>query len=232
MVLKKIGLVAVAGIGLVASASLVSAQMNRSPRSWPLGQPDRMAPAGSGMMGRGMMQSMQVNSEFDYLSQMIPHHQEAIATARILLQRSARPEMKQFARDIIRVQSAEIQQMQTWLKQWYPDQRNTRTYTPMMRELGQFRGSDLDRAFLQDMIMHHMGAVMMSHQLLNRGLVQHNPVRPFAQNIADTQRAEIQQMRIWAHKWFGDSGMMGGMGRRQGGMNQGSTPSSSAPCCR
>ena len=232
MVVKRIGLVAIAGIGLIASASLVSAQMNRSPAQ-PMGQPGRITPAGPGMMHGGMMQSMQVNSEFDYLSQMIPHHEEAIATARILLQRSDRPEMKQFARDIIRVQSAEIQQMQTWLKQWYPNQRNTRTYTPMMRALGQLRGNDLDRAFLQDMIMHHMGAVMMSHQLLNRGLVQHDPVRPFAQKIADTQRAEIQQMRIWARNWFGGSGMMGGMGgMMQGGINWGSTPSSSAPCCR
>ncbi len=231
MEFKRIGLVTIAGIGLIASANLVSAQMNRSnPQSanWP----NRMAPANTPMMHRGMMQSMQVNSEFEYLSQMIPHHEEAIVTARILLQRSDRPEMKQFARDIIRVQSAEIQQMQTWLKQWYPNQRDTRTYTPMMRELGQLQGDNLDRAFLQDMIMHHMGAVMMSHQLLNRNLVQHDPVRPFAQNIANTQQAEIRQMQTWARNWFGSPGMMGGMGMMQGTMNQGDTPPFSGPCFR
>lgn len=237
MVVKRIGLLAIAGIGLIASANLVSAQINRS-NPQPARQPGRMAPANSPMMHRGMMQSMQINSEFEYLSQMIPHHEEAIATARILLQRSDRPEMKQFAREIIRVQGAEIQQMQTWLKQWYPNQHNTRTYTPMMRELEQLRGTALDQAFLQDMIMHHMGAVMMSHQLLNRSLVQHDPVRPFAQNIADTQRAEIQQMRIWARNWFGGPGMMGGiggmggMGMMQGRMNQGNTPAFSGPCFR
>ncbi len=223
MVVERIGLVTIAGIGLIASATLVSAQVNRSNSPQPVNQSNRTLPANSPRMHRGMMQSMQVNSEFEYLSQMIPHHEEAIATARILLQRSDRPEMKQFARDIIRVQGAEIQQMQTWLKQWYPNQRNARTYTPMMRELGQLRGNALDQAFLQDMIMHHMGAVMMSHQLLNRGLVQHDPVRPFAQNIANTQWAEIQQMRIWARNWFGNSGMMGGMsgwGMMQGGMNR------------
>lgn len=234
MVVKRIGLLTIIGIGLIASANLVSAQINRS-NSQLAPQPGRMAPANAPMRHQGMMQSMQVNSEFEYLSQMIPHHEEAIATAQILLQRSDRPEMKQFARDIIRVQGAEIQQMQAWLQQWYPNQRNTRTYSPMMRELGQLRGNDLDQAFLQDMIMHHMGAVMMSHQLLNRNLVQHAPVRPFAQNIANTQLAEIQQMRIWARNWFGGSGMMGGMGgmgMMQGRINQGNTPAFSGPCFR
>lgn len=231
MELKRIGLVTIAGIGLITSASLGSAQMDRSSvRAAP--QPGRMAPAGQGMMQHGMMQSMQVNSEFEYLSQMIPHHEEAIATARILLQRSDRPEMKQFAHQIIQVQGAEIQQMQTWLNQWYPHQRNSRPYTPMMRELGQLRGNDLDRAFLQDMIMHHMGAVMMSHQLLHRNLVQHAPVRPFAQTIANTQRAEIQQMQLWARNWFGGSGMMGGMGMMQGRMNRGDAPAFAGFCFR
>jgi uncharacterized protein (DUF305 family) len=210
MVFRKIGLMAIAGIGLIASTSLVSAQMHRlNPPSVSSARPGMMQ---SGMMG--MMGSMQVNSEFEYLSQMIPHHEEAIATAKILLQRSDRPEMKQFARQIIQVQGAEIQQMQTWLNQWYPNQRSDRTYTPMMRELGQLRGSDLDRIFLQDMIMHHMGAVMMSHQLLNRNLAHHQQVRPFAQTIADSQRAEIWQMQTWVANWFGDNGWMGCMGHR------------------
>ncbi|UZQ55568.1 DUF305 domain-containing protein [Trichothermofontia sichuanensis B231] len=158
-----------------------------------------------------MQHSMPVSSEFDYLAQMIPHHQEAIATAQIILQRSRRPEMQAFARQIIAVQSAEIEQMQDWLKTWYPDRDASVTYQPMMRDLSQLEGDALDQTFLQDMIGHHMGAVMMSQMLLNHNLVQHPPVQSFAQNIATTQRQEIHQMQAWLLAWFGDRQPMGRM---------------------
>ncbi len=164
-----------------------------------------------GMMGRrGMMNHVQINSEFEYFSQMIPHHEEAIATAQRLLEASDRPEMQAFAQDIIRVQQAEIEQMKAWLNEWYPEQQSDINYEPMMRDLSQLEGDELDRAFLEDMIMHHMEAVMMSQMLINHGLVEHDEVRPFAQEIASTQRNEIYQMRVWLQDWFNAAGMTGG----------------------
>lgn len=159
----------------------------------------------------GMMQSMQINSEFDYLSQMIPHHQEAIASAQILLERSQRPQMKQFAQEIIKVQSAEIKQMQAWLKAWYPGQTSSQSYQPMMSNLSTLEGKSLDQTFLEEMIMHHRAAVMMSQMLLNRNLIKHQPVRPFAEQIATSQSREIRQMEVWLKDWFGVTSMPGGM---------------------
>jgi len=46
---------------------------------------------------------------------MIPHHQEAIDTAQVILARTSRPEMRQFAQNIIQAQTAEIAQMKNWL---------------------------------------------------------------------------------------------------------------------
>ncbi|MGE5655308.1 MAG: DUF305 domain-containing protein [Actinomycetota bacterium] len=168
-----------------------------------------------------MMRSMQVQSEFEYLAKMIPHHQEAIATAKLLLAGSQRPEMKKFAEGIIRTQSAEIQQMQAWLKLWYPGQSLQVEYVPMMRELTNLKADELDRAFLEDMRMHHMGAVMMSQHLLNHGLVKHPEVETLAHQISTSQRQEIAQMQGWLQQWFGVAGgrMMGpgmGMGGRFG----------------
>lgn len=155
-----------------------------------------------------MMQDMQVNSEQDYLKKMIPHHQEAIDSAKIMLERSDRPEIKQFAQDIILVQTAEIEQMQQWLGEWYPGQPTQVNYQPMMGDLTQLQGDALDRAFLEGMVMHHMGAVMMSRQLLGENLVKHEPVRPFAERIESSQQQEIGQMQVWLKDWFGSSGMM------------------------
>jgi uncharacterized protein (DUF305 family) len=78
---------------------------------------------------------------------------------------------------------------------------------PMMGDLSQLSGDALDRAFLEGMIMHHREAVMMAHHLVNHGLVQHQPVQPFAENIARTQRQEISQMQAWLQDWFGVTSM-------------------------
>ena len=156
---------------------------------------------GGGMGGPGA--SMMVNSEFEYLAAMIRHHEEAIASARILQNATARTEMRDFAAGIIETQGAEVRQMRAWLASWYAGRDTTVSYRPMMRDLSGLTGDALDRAFLQDMIPHHMMAVMMSQQLIARGLAVHQTVVPFATNIRDVQTAEIQTMRRWLVDWFG-----------------------------
>lgn len=153
------------------------------------------------MPGMGGM-SMAVASEFDYLAQMIPHHEEAIMTAQLLEAGTARPEMRAFARTIIETQSAENRQMRAWLSQWYPDRNPAVPYTPMMRDLTNLRGDALDQAFLTDMIPHHMMAVMMSQQYLAATYPRRPETRPFAANIAETQRQEILMMQGWLRAWF------------------------------
>ena len=161
---------------------------------------------GPGMMGPGMMDAMQVNieSELDFLIHMIPHHQEAVETAVYLRDNTERPEMKKFAEDIIDTQSAEIAQMKDWLETWYPDELHSVDYQPMMRNLENLEGDALERAFLEDMIPHHMAAVMMSQQLLTRGLAEHQQVAVLARNIRDSQRDEIHMMRRWLVSWYNE----------------------------
>ena len=151
-----------------------------------------------GMMGG----TEQVDSEFDYLTHMIPHHEEAVTTAEAVLQGTERDEMRSFARNIIETQSAEVAQMRDWLAAWYPDRDIRVDYEPMMGDLGGLTGDELDQAFLEDMIGHHMAAVSMSQQLLSRGLAEHDPVVAFARQIRDTQHEEIVQMRTWLRDWF------------------------------
>lgn len=158
---------------------------------------------GFGMMGPGMMGMMQVNieNEHDFLIHMIPHHQEAVDTAVYLKDNTDRPEMKRFAEDIIKTQSAEIEQMTDWLETWYPNEQNSVGYQPMMRNLENLQGNTLDKVFLEDMIQHHMAAVMMSQQLLSQGLAEHDQVATLAINIRDSQRNEIHMMMQWLASW-------------------------------
>ena len=159
-------------------------------------------------------------SEYAYLAEMRAHHEEAVSAAQ-QLQRSDRPQMRELGASIVASQSAQIDQMRGWLADWYPDQTGRVDYRPMMRDLSGLSGDRLDRAFLQDMIWHHMAAVMMSQRLLASGAVQHDQVRALAESIRDEQHAEMFQMQRWLRDWFGvgwQHGMHGPRGDGWSGM--------------
>lgn len=181
---------------------------------------DQFGMRGSGaMMSRdGAMHGMQVRTEYAYLAEMIAHHEEAVSAAR-QLERSERASMRDFGRAIVASQTAQIDQMQEWLADWYPERSGQVDYEPMMRDLTGLEGDRLDRAFLQDMIWHHMGAVMMSQQLLVRGVADHEQVADLAKTIRDEQRDEIFQMQRWLRAWFGAGWKHGPCGGMPGGMH-------------
>ncbi len=58
------------------------------------------------------------------------------------------------------------------------------------------------------MARHHMVAVMMSQQLLIRGLTEHRHVAALARAIRDGQHAEIVRMQLWLAEWFGAGWVM------------------------
>ncbi len=59
-------------------------------------------------------------AEFDqaFLKEMIMHHEGAVAMAKEVLIKSERPELKKMAEDIIKAQTAEIEQMKAWQTEW------------------------------------------------------------------------------------------------------------------
>jgi uncharacterized protein (DUF305 family) len=131
---------------------------------------------------------------------MVAHHREAVAAARELA-RSDRPQMRALGESVVTTQTAQIEQMAAWLVEWDPDAATAVDYRPMMRDLSGLSGDRLDQAFLEDMIGHHMVAVMMSQHLLWRG-TDHDQVAQLARSIRDEQHAEIIQMQRWLAQWF------------------------------
>jgi uncharacterized protein (DUF305 family) len=59
--------------------------------------------------------------EFDrvFLSEMIVHHEGAVAMAELALVNAQNEELKELAREIISAQEAEIAQMRAWQEAWY-----------------------------------------------------------------------------------------------------------------
>lgn len=149
---------------------------------------------GAGGHGHASHHSSPPSNEADYLLEMVAHHREAVRAA-TELRRSERPAMRAFGRQVVRTQSAQVDQMEEWLATWWPDAHADQAYEPMMRDLDDLSGDALDRTFLEDMVPHHMAAVMISQQLLARGLAEHPAVEGLARRIRVEQMDEIRWMR-------------------------------------
>lgn len=154
-----------------------------------------MGDTDAGMSQMDHMMAMMVGSEREFIEGMIPHHQEAVDTANEVIQRGGTtPEIKQLVENIVVAQEAEIAEMKKWYEDWYGEVYvDNGEYMPMMRELENLSGAELDRVFLQDMIMHHMGAIMMARSV--QPYVEHNEIAELTQAIVSTQSSEITQMR-------------------------------------
>lgn len=145
------------------------------------------------------MHGMQALTEQEFIEEMIPHHQEAVDTAKQVIARGENAEVKALAEKIVVAQEKEIADMKSWYQTWYGKAYSDNgKYEPMMRDLSTLSGKDLDKAFIEDMIPHHMGALMMAQQVAGR--IQHDEIKNLTSAIAETQSSEIIEMRILLKK--------------------------------
>lgn len=61
-------------------------------------------------------------------------------------------------------------------------------------------GDAFDRAFIDGMIVHHEGAVVMAQQALTTS--ERPKIKQLAEAIIRAQTSEIEMMRGWLHEWF------------------------------
>lgn len=170
----------------------------RNPAPTPVGA-DQESMAGHGMGGM----SMSVDSEAAFITGMIPHHQEAVASAQAVLETTERPEVRELAQDVIETQTQEIAMLEGWLTRWYPDAAEA-DYVPMMTELTGLSSDEADRTFLEGMIGHHRGAIDMAQSYLNADFEKQGDVVQLAEAIVSVQDAEITQMQAWLDDWYGN----------------------------
>lgn len=138
---------------------------------------------------------------------MIPHHEQAIEMADIALDPTvgAGPEVLDLATRIKAAQDPEVDQMTTWLTDWGQpltmDMSDGHTMAGMegmltadeLDALGELRGAEFDRAWMEGMIRHHEGAIVMADEVIANG--KHPDVQTLAGAIITAQRAEIDEMR-------------------------------------
>jgi uncharacterized protein (DUF305 family) len=59
----------------------------------------------------------------------------------------------------------------------------------------------LDRAFVENMIVHHQGAIEMAEKVVDQ--TKRPEVKALAEEIIATQGAEVETMNGWLKKWYG-----------------------------
>ena len=168
--------------------------MHRMPDGTMMGDQPRETDMGN-MNQMDHMMAMMVSSEREFIEGMIPHHQEAVDTAKEVIERGGTTvEIKQLVENVVVAQEAEIAKMKQWYEDWYGElYAGKGAYEPMMRELTNLSGAELDRTFLEDMIGHHMGAIIMARSVQPH--IEHNEIAALTQAIVSTQSVEIAQMR-------------------------------------
>jgi uncharacterized protein (DUF305 family) len=138
-----------------------------------------------------------------FIDGMIVHHQGAVTMAEQALKESQRPEIKQLAQNIIATQNAEVEQMTSWRKQWYPDLPTTSGTGDHMgdMELSSDTSIPFDQRFITAMISHHQGAIAMAREA--QAKAEHPEIKQLAGEIIKAQEAEVKQLQDWQKAWFG-----------------------------
>lgn len=138
-----------------------------------------------------------VASEAEFIAAMVPHHQEAVSSATALLAISERPEIRALTEDVIRAQTAEIERLQGWLADVYPQEPAYQGYVPMMRPTLGMSVEQAEVAFMEDMILHHGMAVAMAEAYLALEAPRRAEVEALARDVVGSQSQEIETMRAW-----------------------------------
>lgn len=179
--------------------------------------PDANAPMQHGDMSMNLGPA---DASFDlrFIDAMTLHHQGAIDMSNEALQKSDRPEIKTLAEDIIAAQEEEIAQLQQWRQSWYADAGSepmmyhaemngmmpmTEDMKSSMMMAGDLGAADdqFDLRFINAMIPHHEGAVVMAQEALEKST--RPEVKELAQAMIDAQQPEIEQMQQWRQQWYG-----------------------------
>ncbi|MDX8150203.1 DUF305 domain-containing protein [Patulibacter brassicae] len=173
-----------------------------------------------------------------FVSQMIPHHQMAVEMAGYAPARGERPQIKALGKAIIADQTTEITQMQAAAKRLgapvteMPSHADggmdhsmhgdtgmaaaAKTLGIPMDDMGMSmdmgslaKAKPFDRAFIDMMIPHHQGAILMARAELQKG--KDPELKKIATAIVAAQTKEIEQMNSWRKQWYGTESPAGGV---------------------
>jgi uncharacterized protein (DUF305 family) len=161
--------------------------------------------------------SLYTQDDLMFLTHMIVHHQQALEMAALVPSRSHREEFVRFARYVDGAQAAEIDQMNTLLRE-AADRGMSAPHHEMsgdppmhgmlskaqMAALAAASGPQFEKLWLEGMIYHHQGALDMARaQQEAQFKDRHQPygIDVLVDDMLNSQRAEITKMQGWLTEW-------------------------------
>lgn len=155
-----------------------------------------------------------------FITEMIPHHESAIEMAEVAQKQAEHPEIEQLADEIIAAQDSEIADMNAIHERLFGEPAmgadhgdlglDEHTAGMDMMSIDSLEMSrPFDKAFIDEMIPHHQGAIQMARVELAEG--EDPEVLELAQSIIDAQSEEIEQMNQWRKQWYGAPSPAGGV---------------------
>jgi uncharacterized protein (DUF305 family) len=211
MASRSICLVAIV-LAMSASAACRSAQM----ASGSSGGPAIIQPGAPGQENRTISAAASTDlskvaftpADVTFMQGMIGHHQQALEMVALIAGRTSRDDMKLLGKRIELSQVDEIQMMQDWLKargQALPDphahHQHGATLMPGMLTIDEMaklqaaKGVEFDRLFLEGMIKHHGGALLMVRDLFATPRAgQDGDIFAFASDVEADQQMEMDRM--------------------------------------
>jgi uncharacterized protein (DUF305 family) len=192
----------------VASTLVLSIALIGGP-SLALAQAGGMAGMDHMNMGREIVipkGAIYTKADVEFMQGMIAHHAQAVVMSRMAKSHGANPQVLRMSSKIDQSQVPEIHIMQDWLRrnnQFAPDTSSWRHMTmagmltpAQMTALEAAKGVAFDRAYLEYMIQHHVGALQMVEDLFAAPLAgQEVDVNVFANDVVTVQTAEIGIMQ-------------------------------------
>jgi uncharacterized protein (DUF305 family) len=140
------------------------------------------------------------DADMQFTMMMIPHHEQAVEMADMVLAKDGIDErVLTLAEQIKAAQGPEIELMESWLDDWGTpmgdmdgmDHGGMMSDTDM-EALEAATGAEASRLFLEQMIVHHEGAIEMAQDEIDNG--QNLDVIALADNIIASQTTEIATM--------------------------------------
>ena len=160
-------------------------------------------------------------ADIQFMQHMMHHHAQALEMTALVPARTTRDDLRRMAQRIDISQRGEMEYMRRWLaargasagalhetmdhaQHAAQGHQPAATITPMpgmlsaadLERLRAASGASFDRLFLEGMIRHHEGALVMVAALFaTRGAAQDPELFRFASDVDGDQRAEIARMR-------------------------------------